>query len=111
MKFKKNKKIFILTCVFAFLVYVANATTIIVVMAAQVHIAQTEASFYKFIAAAIAVAGSGIGAGYAIANTGSAAIALLSEKDEMFIKAFIIVSLAEALAIYGLVVGLLMIFI
>ena len=45
-------------------------------------------------------------AAYAIAKTGTAAIAILGEKEESFFKAFLIVSLAEAIAIYGLIVAL-----
>ena len=92
----------------ALLVYLINAVTVSVVFATQMHPLQTEVNQLNVIAAAIAVAGSGGAAGYAIAKTGSAAIALLSEKEESFFKAFLIVSLAEAIAIYGLIVALIL---
>ena len=60
------------------------------------------------LSAAIAVAGSTIGAGYAIAHVGTSAISAITEKEENFGKAFLIVSLAEALAIYGLIMGILL---
>ncbi len=62
-----------------------------------------------FIGAAIAVAGSSIGAGIAVAYTGSAAIAAMSERPEMFGRAMVIVGLAEGIAIYGLVVAIILI--
>ena len=62
-----------------------------------------------FFGAAIAVAGSSIGAGIAVAYTGSAAIAAMSERAEMFGRAMVIVGLAEGIAIYGLVVAVILI--
>jgi V/A-type H+-transporting ATPase subunit K len=61
------------------------------------------------IAAAIAVAGSSIGAAIAVAYTGSAALAALSERPEMFGRAMVIVGLAEGIAIYGLIVAIIII--
>lgn len=58
--------------------------------------------------AAIAVAGSSIGAGVAVAYAGAAAIAAISEKPEMFGRALVIVGLAEGIAIYGLVVAIML---
>lgn len=55
------------------------------------------------IGAAIAVAGSSIGASIGVAYTGSAALAAMSERPEMFGRAMVIVGLAEGIAIYGLV--------
>jgi V/A-type H+-transporting ATPase subunit K len=60
------------------------------------------------IGAAIATAGSAIGAAIAVAYTGSAALAAISEKPEMFGRAMVIVGLAEGIAIYGLVVSILL---
>ena len=62
-----------------------------------------------FLAAAIAVAGSSIGAAIAVAYTGAAALAAMSEKPEIFGRAMVIVGLAEGIAIYGLIVGLILI--
>jgi V/A-type H+-transporting ATPase subunit K len=61
------------------------------------------------IGAAIAVAGSSIGAGIAVAYTGSAALAAMSERPEMFGRSMVIVGLAEGIAIYGLVVAIILI--
>ncbi|GAU69802.1 ATP synthase subunit c [Streptomyces sp. NBRC 110611] len=61
------------------------------------------------IGAAIAVAGASIGASIAVAYTGAAALAALSERPELFGRAMVIVGLAEGIAIYGLVVAILLI--
>lgn len=58
-------------------------------------------------AAAIAMGLSAIGAAYAIATTGAAAIGATAEKPEVGGKVLIIVALAEAVAIYGLVIAVL----
>lgn len=62
-----------------------------------------------YIAAAIAVAGSALAAGIAVAYTGGAALAAISEKPELFGRALVIVGLAEGIAIYGLIVALILI--
>jgi len=61
------------------------------------------------LGAGIAVAGSTIGAGFAVAYTGAAALASVSEKPEMFGRSLVIVGLAEGIAIYGLVVAIILI--
>ena len=62
-----------------------------------------------FIGAGIAVAGSTIGAAIAVAYTGAAALAAISEKPELFGRSMVIVGLAEGIAIYGLVIALVLI--
>ena len=61
------------------------------------------------IGAAIAVAGSSLGAAIAVAYTGSAALAAMSERPELFGRAMVIVGLAEGIAIYGLIVSVILI--
>lgn len=61
------------------------------------------------IGAAIAVAGSSLGAAIAVAYTGSAALAAISERPEIFGRAMVIVGLAEGIAIYGLIVAVILI--
>lgn len=56
----------------------------------------------------IAVAVACLGAGMAIAASGSAAISAATEKPETFFRSFLVVALAEALAIYGLIIGILL---
>jgi V/A-type H+-transporting ATPase subunit K len=62
-----------------------------------------------WLGASIAVAGSAIGAAIAVAYTGAAALAAISEKPEIFGRAMVIVGLAEGIAIYGLVIAIILI--
>ncbi|MCS7097862.1 MAG: ATP synthase subunit C [Candidatus Methanomethyliaceae archaeon] len=63
---------------------------------------------YLALASSIAIATCGIGASYALAKSGTAAISALVEKPETFFKAFLVVTLCEAIAIYGLVIAVLL---
>ena len=69
----------------------------------------TSSSSAALLGAAIAVAGSTIGAGIAVAYAGAAALAAMSERSELFGRAMVIVGLAEGIAIYGLIIGILLI--
>lgn len=60
------------------------------------------------VSAMLAIGLPALGAGLAISAAGSAAISALAEKPETFSKSFLIVALAEALAIYGLIMGILL---
>ena len=55
------------------------------------------------------MAGSSLGAAIAVAYTGSAALAAMSERPEIFGRAMVIVGLAEGIAIYGLIIGVILI--
>lgn len=57
------------------------------------------------IAAAITMAGSALAAGWAISTTGVAAAGATAEKPEVFGRVLIFVALAEAIAIYGLLIA------
>jgi V/A-type H+/Na+-transporting ATPase subunit K len=61
------------------------------------------------LGAAIAVAASSIGAAIAVAYTGAAALAAMSERPELFGRAMVVVGLAEGIAIYGLIVAIMLI--
>jgi V/A-type H+/Na+-transporting ATPase subunit K len=69
----------------------------------------TSSNTAALLGAAIAVAGSTIGAGIAVAYAGAAALAAMSERPEVFGRAMVIVGLAEGIAIYGLIIGILLI--
>jgi V/A-type H+-transporting ATPase subunit K len=108
----KNKRLillFLLPLVFLPLIGVAAAFTISTVQATTTT---TTTSPYDTIGLAIG-AGLAIGlpalaAGFAISAVGSAAISALAEKPDTFFRSFLIVALAEALAIYGLIMGILL---
>ncbi len=60
------------------------------------------------IAAAFAVAVSILGAGYAVARIGSAAMGALVEKPELLPRAILFVALAEGLAVLGFAIAMLL---
>ena len=62
---------------------------------------------WGMMSAAIATAVSALGAAYAVAHVGSAAVGALAEKPELLGRVLILVGLAEGIAIYGLIVAIL----
>jgi len=65
-------------------------------------------SSFRFLAALAGVAlVMALGAGFAVAKVGTAAIGALAEKPELFGRLLIFVGLAEGIAIYGLIVSIL----
>ena len=66
-----------------------------------------ENAGYGLLAAAIATALAALGAGFAVAKVGAAAIGALAEKPELFGRLLIFVGLAEGIAIYGVIVSIL----
>lgn len=65
----------------------------------------------KYIAAALAVGLSGIGGGVAVASSASAALGAISENDKAFGKSMIFVGMAEGVALYGLIIALVLLFV
>ena len=78
-------------------------------LAAQAN-AVGRASGMGFIGAALAIGLSAIGAGIALAGGAPAAIGAIAENPKSFGKAMIFVVLGEAVALYGLVVAMLIVF-
>ena len=78
-------------------------------IAASAAAPAASSSTGALLGAAIAVAGSTIGAGIAVAYAGAAALAIMSERPELFGRAMVIVGLAEGIAIYGLIIGIILI--
>lgn len=76
---------------------------------AAAHAAASGGNSAALIGAAVAVAGSTIGAGIAVAYTGAAALAAMSERPEVFGRAMVVVGLAEGIAIYGLIIGIILV--
>ncbi len=60
------------------------------------------------VGAGLSVGLAALGAGIALSAVGSAAISALAEKPDTFFRAFLVVALSEALAIYGLIMGILL---
>ena len=75
-----------------------------------VHAQEQGAGGYSgsgYLAMALATGLSSIGAGYAVAKTGAAALASITEKPELFGRTILYVGLAEGIAIYGVLIALL----
>jgi V/A-type H+-transporting ATPase subunit K len=62
---------------------------------------------WGFASAALAAGLAALGAGYAVAQVGTAALGALAEKPELFGRVLVMVGLAEGIAIYGLIVSIL----
>ncbi|HSQ73362.1 MAG TPA: ATP synthase subunit C [Rubrivivax sp.] len=67
----------------------------------------SEVWTWGLAAAAASTALAALGAGFAVAKVGTAAIGALAEKPELFGRLLIFVGLAEGIAIYGLIVSIL----
>jgi V/A-type H+-transporting ATPase subunit K len=67
----------------------------------------TSAQGLGFIAAALAVGCSSLGAGIAVAKATPAALGAVSENPDNFGRALIFVALGEGIAIYGLLISIL----
>lgn len=61
---------------------------------------------FKYLAAALSTGLASIGAGIAVAVSGSAAIGAISENEKLLGKTVIFVGLAEGIAIYGLIISI-----
>lgn len=83
-----------------------------VTASAQEDAAQNASSLLaKAIGAGLAVGLAGIGGGYAVGVAGAAAISSTTEKPEMFGRALLFVVLGEGIAIYGLLIALILLFV
>jgi V/A-type H+-transporting ATPase subunit K len=65
-----------------------------------------EVMKWGFIAAALVTGLSALGAAYAVAVVGGAAMGAVAEKPETAGRALVFVGLAEGIAIYGLIVAI-----
>lgn len=94
------------------LIAAAGAASLLLILApgsaaAQPPPAESLISGWGLVAAALATAMSSLGAGIAVAKVGTAAVAALAEKPELFGRLLIFVGLAEGIAIYGLIISIL----
>ena len=89
----------------------ASAATAETAAAAAGAAADGLSTGLKFIGAGLAVGLSGIGGGIAVSSSASAALGAISENDTMFGKSLIFVGLAEGVALYGLIIALVLLFV
>ncbi len=94
-------------------IFTAVLATALLLAAGTTFAAETTATVapevisWGMMAAAIAAGLSAVGAAYAVAHVGSAAVGALAEKPELLGRVLILVGLAEGIAIYGLIVAIL----
>ncbi len=69
----------------------------------------TAATGLALLGAALATAGSSLGAGWALSQVGAAAMGAITEKPEMFGRSLVYVGLAEGIAIYGVIISIMII--
>jgi V/A-type H+-transporting ATPase subunit K len=68
--------------------------------------AGSNTATFAFIAAALAFGFGAIGAGFAIAHVGAAAMGAIGEKPEIAGQALIFIALAEGLVVFGFITAL-----
>lgn len=111
---KSKTKFFLLMSIFQlFLIVIvfSSVNGLVTFASAQTNDSEnfdTLTSAMLAIAAAIAVSSGVLASAIAIKTVGTAAISSLSEREESFFKAFLIVALCEALAVYGLIIAILL---
>lgn len=66
---------------------------------------------WKYIAAALSTGLASLGSGIAVASGSSAALGALSEDSSIMGKALIFVAMGEGIALYGLLISLLILFV
>jgi V/A-type H+-transporting ATPase subunit K len=109
-----KKRTIILLFIFQFVIMLILAVSAVFALSLPLAQQTTQASDSSLDRAAIAIAAglavglTGLGAAKAIAASGTAAISALAEKPETFFRSFLVVALAEAIAIYGLIVAILL---
>ncbi|MCE4608694.1 MAG: hypothetical protein F7B61_07075 [Caldisphaeraceae archaeon] len=110
---KKYKKIMVLV---AFISIVAALFTGVAISHAATSSAKSTAVSStsisgKAIGSGLAIGLAGIGGGIGVGVAGAAAISAVAENREMFGTAFIFVVLGEGIAIYGLLVAIIILFV
>jgi V/A-type H+-transporting ATPase subunit K len=96
---------------FTFLIFFNVAVLAISLLAFQPSIAKAQAGFTPEIgmglmAAAVAVAGSGIAAGIAVYGAATAGAAAIAERPGIATWVIILAGLGEGIAIYGLIIAI-----
>ncbi len=97
----------ILAAVAAVSVFLAMYTAVAVSSAAEQAGTAEAMSGIKYLGAGLAVGLAGIGGGYAVGVAGAAAISAIAENREMTGVSILLVALGEGIAIYGLLIGIL----
>lgn len=84
-------------------------TKAILIAALASALVLAQATDSRYIGAGLAVGLAGLGAGIGVGIAGAAAISALVEKPEERVWYLIFIALAEAIAIYGLLISILLV--
>ncbi|MHA1109724.1 MAG: ATP synthase subunit C [Promethearchaeota archaeon] len=109
----KTKRTFVVSLIVLQVILVVVAILIVNSLvgfgAAQDPTPYSEATAWILgICAAASIIGSTLAAAVVIKSVGTAAISALTENEGVFFKAFLVITLGEALAIFGLIVAILL---
>ena len=110
MNMNKRKFVLLLGLFQVFLVLLVSLTVDGLVSFASAQAAtayETGTAMILGIAAALSVSAAVIASAWAIKTVGTAAVSALTEREGSFGQLLVIVALAEALAVYGLIVAIL----
>ena len=110
MNMNKRKFVLLLGLFQVFLVFLVFLTVDGLVSFASAQAAtayETGTAMILGIAAALSVSSAVIASAWAIKTVGTAAVSALTEREGSFGQLLVIVALAEALAVYGLIVAIL----
>jgi V/A-type H+-transporting ATPase subunit K len=76
-------------------------------MASAQEEVEAEVLIFRYLGMSLSVSLCSIGAAYALGKTGTASVASITEKPELFGRTIIYVGMAEGIAIYGLLISFL----
>ncbi|MCE4609301.1 MAG: V-type ATP synthase subunit K [Desulfurococcales archaeon] len=108
----KDRRFKALTLLAAALAFVFAFMTVSYVASAQTETTTATSDIYaKALGSALAVGLAGIGGGYAVGVAGAAAVSAVAENREISGTVLLYVALGEGIAIYGLLVALMIIFV
>ena len=107
---RNPKAVLALVMVFMFFMLIFSVTS---VFAAEVsgEAAVNDSSGMRMMAAALSTGLACLGAGLGVAFAGSAALGVLGEKPELFAKTLLYVVMGEGIAIYGMIISILILFV
>ena len=86
------------------------AEVVVATVATEVAVAQAQAVGFKAVGAGLAVGLAGIGTGVAEMGIGAAAVGAIAENKDFFGLGLLFTVIPETIVIFGLVVGLLLLF-
>lgn len=101
-----NISTFFLLLIAATIVLFSGSTADAAEVAKNAPLADAGVNGLKYLSAALSTGIASIGAGIAVAVSGSAAIGAISENEKLLGKTIIFVGLAEGIAIYGLIISI-----